>query len=100
MPMYGFRCPECGLEFEVSRKMSEATKPATCPLDGVVGERIFTAVATIMGGRRSEPPPDPAGAAAPKPQNQWSHFGHSHGFGTGGHAHGAPRPATPKPEGS
>ena len=87
MPMYGFRCPQCELEFEVSRKMSEASKPATCPLDGVEASRIFTAPTTLKGGLGlSAEPPKPKET---KPaQNQWSHFGHSHGFGTGGHAHG------------
>lgn len=92
--MYGFRCPRCGMEFEVSRKMSAASNPATCPLDGEVSDRIFTAPATILGGRKADVPP-PAPAA--QPASQWSHFGHSHGYGAAGHSHGAPRPATPPP---
>jgi len=95
MPLYPFRCPECGLEFEVSRKMSAASEPASCPMDGAAGARIFTAPMTLRNSGVDAPPAPPA---APKPANPWSHFGHSHGFGAAGHGHGAPpRPATPPP---
>ena len=42
MPKYDFRCPTCGLEFEVSRPMSQATEPAECPHDASPAERVFT----------------------------------------------------------
>ena len=32
MPLYDFRCRQCGLEFEVSRPISRATEPGLCPL--------------------------------------------------------------------
>lgn len=94
MPLYPFRCPHCGLEWEVSRKMSAASEPANCPLDGTAGSRIFTAPVTLANRGVDAPPAPPA---EPKPASQWNHFGHSHGFGVGGHSHGAPRPATPPP---
>jgi putative FmdB family regulatory protein len=93
MPLYPFRCTDCGAEFEVSRKMSESSKPANCPVDGAAGTRIFTAPVTLSSGRGESSAPaekkDGPDAAAPKPQG-YSHFGHSHGFGVGGHSHGPP----------
>ena len=94
MPLYPFRCTECGTDFEVSRKMSESSKPANCPVDGAAGSRIFTAPLTLSSGRGEGNAPaekqgDPNAPAQPKPQG-FSHFGHSHGFGAGGHSHGAP----------
>jgi putative FmdB family regulatory protein len=103
MPLYAFNCPQCGAEFEVSRKMTEASKPAFCPVDGATGSRIFSAPVTL--GRRGDDGGD-GGAKDGKdgqsgdknrdtvPQapragaGRWSHFGHSHGTGTGGHSHG------------
>lgn len=85
MPMYGFRCPACGSEFEVSRPMRDAGNPTTCPMDGAVSSRVFTATATI-GGTKQEA----AAPAAPKPQapSGYNHFGHSHGMGAASHGHG------------
>jgi hypothetical protein len=84
------------MEFEVSRKMSESSKPANCPVDGTEGTRIFTAPVTLTTRGQDTPPAPPT----PAPQQQgFSHFGHSHGFGTGGHSHGAP-PRPPMTDGS
>ncbi len=89
MPMYGFSCTHCGLEFEVSRPMKDAGLPAVCPLDGEAGSRVFTAPARL-GARGGDNTPPPAAAPAQPAQSQWSHFGHSHGFGSRGHSHGRP----------
>ena len=43
MPRYAFCCRSCGLEFEVSRAMSDAGREATCPVDGGEADRLFTA---------------------------------------------------------
>ena len=43
MPRYGFRCRACGLEFDVSRAMSDAGRDAVCPVDGKGADRLFTA---------------------------------------------------------
>lgn len=85
MPMYGFRCSRCGLEFEVSRSMKDAGNPAHCPLDNGSGSRIFTAPARVTAGGAEAPTPatQPAAPAA----GSFSHFGHSHGFGAAGHRH-------------
>lgn len=86
MPIYGFRCPACGMEFEVSRPMKDAGNPASCPLDGESAARIFTPPMKI-GQRGVDEPAAPPAASQPA-QRQWSHFGHSHGFGAGSHSHG------------
>lgn len=96
MPLYPYRCPECALEFEVSRKMSESSKPANCPMDGATGTRIFTAPVTL-NSRGVDSPPAARSTEAPKPAG-YNHFGHSHGFGVGGHAHGARRPPPAQPQ--
>jgi putative FmdB family regulatory protein len=59
MPRYAFCCRVCGIEFEVSRAMSEAGREAACPVDGGPTDRIFTAPMTMI--RQGEGP----GAAAP-----------------------------------
>ena len=91
MPVYGFRCPECGLAFDVSRPMRLAGDPATCPMDGAPSQRLWEGIATIGGAKQEEATP---AAPAPKPAG-YSHFGHSHGAGVGGHAHGGFRPQPP-----
>lgn len=34
MPIYEYRCRECGAKFEKLRRISEAEKPAECPKCG------------------------------------------------------------------
>ena len=84
MPLYDFRCPTCGLEFEVSRPIARATNPAFCPMDGAERERVFTMPMIFVRG--AAPDDEKAGTAPSQPG--WSHFGHSHGYGSGGHSHG------------
>jgi putative FmdB family regulatory protein len=55
MPLYDFRCPKCGLEFEVSRPFSRATEPAMCPQDGSESKRVFTMPMTFVPGSAQEP---------------------------------------------
>ena len=76
MPRYGFRCTQCGIEFEVSRPMSQAGDPASCPHDGAAGTRIFHVPTTISSG----------GSSAPTPPSGGGH-GHDHAPGAGGHSH-------------
>lgn len=92
MPIYAYRCPACGLDFEVSRRLADRAKPAPCPHDGTEGKRLMTA--PNVGGLAVDPatqPKTPPGAPAAK---SWSHFGHSH-TGGGGHSHGTPPPTPP-----
>ena len=88
MPHYAFCCRTCGLEFEVSRSMSDAGRDAACPVDGGVADRLFTApmtsvrqgdgrgfrsgreresrlVVAVLSESRSERRGAPASAAAP-----------------------------------
>ena len=41
MPVYAFKCAECG-PFDVVRPASEAAVPANCPQCGGAARRIFT----------------------------------------------------------
>jgi putative FmdB family regulatory protein len=76
---YAFRCPTCALEFDVSRPVSDAGKPAACPVDGTDAERIFTVPDTHFKRPFGAPPSSGGGT--------YSHSGHSHGFGTRPHKH-------------
>ena len=79
---YPFRCSACGLEFVVSRPVSESAAGAACPADGAPAERIFTVPEMNMNR-----PPAPRTAAPTPPARGFSHSGHSHGPGTGHHTH-------------
>src|SRR5256885_17056109 len=54
MPLYDFKCPNCGLEFEVSRPMSRASEPAVCPKDSTPSERLWRGTKGIRGKRPGE----------------------------------------------
>ena len=82
MPLYDYRCPQCGLEFEVSRPISRATEAALCPLDQTESERIFTMPMTFTRGAS----PEDSSSSSPAPDTSFSH-GHSHGHGPGQHTH-------------
>jgi putative FmdB family regulatory protein len=79
MPLYDFRCPQCGLQFEVSRPRDKAGDAATCPQDGTEAQRVWAPVGYMMKGDPSKPelpplPPDPD-------------HGHGHSHGPGSHVH-------------
>ncbi|HXH22150.1 MAG TPA: zinc ribbon domain-containing protein [Dehalococcoidia bacterium] len=85
MPRYDFRCPRCGLEFEVSRPFSQATDPANCPNDGTQAERVFSMPMTFVKGSESSPPSDSSPSSG---DGGHSHgHGHGHTHGPGGHTH-------------
>jgi len=83
MPLYGYRCDTCGLEFEVSRPLARAAEPAFCPVDNTTCERVEVTPGTFVrqGEHREGDIPRPRQRAA------YSHFGHSHGPGAGAHSH-------------
>ena len=81
MALYDFRCTVCGLEFEVSRPMAQATDPARCPVDGAESERCFTMPMTFSKPRGGPRP------APPSPGGSWRHHGHRHGPGAAPHTH-------------
>ena len=69
MPRYAFCCRSCGLEFEVSRSMSDAGREATCPVDGHGADRVFTAPMTLVRqGERAAPAASPGGDV----ERRWS----------------------------
>jgi putative FmdB family regulatory protein len=81
MPKYDFRCPRCGLQFEVSRPISQASDPAACPNDATAAERVFTMPMTFVKGDPNSPPSD---APSTTPAGD---LGHGHSHGPGGHTH-------------
>jgi putative FmdB family regulatory protein len=42
VPIYAFTCAACG-SFEVTRRVAEASAPASCPRCGAEARRVFTA---------------------------------------------------------
>lgn len=75
MPLYDFRCPKCGLKFEVSRPLSKATDAAFCPQDGAESERVFTMPMTFV---KTDPNAMPPSSGPPLSDHGHDH-GHSHG---------------------
>jgi putative FmdB family regulatory protein len=51
MPLYEFRCHDCGV-FDIWRSIIEATSPAACPDCDKPGKRIFSAPALLSGSLR------------------------------------------------
>jgi putative FmdB family regulatory protein len=82
VPLYDFRCPKCGLEFEVSRPISRASEPALCPQDNTESERVFTMPMTFTRGNPGDTPPPPASGGG----FDGGH-GHGHTHGPGTHTH-------------
>ncbi|WP_083951006.1 FmdB family zinc ribbon protein [Actinomadura rubrobrunea] len=60
MPRYDYRCRACGSTFEVSRPMSEASAPATCPSGHDDTVKLLSTVAVTGTSRASAPAPRPA----------------------------------------
>lgn len=49
MPIYEYLCPKCEKEFELMRPLSEADKPAFCPLCGTKAEKLVSVFASKSG---------------------------------------------------
>lgn len=49
MPIYEYRCPKCGIDFELVRPMSEMGKPTSCPECGAEAERLVSTFASKVG---------------------------------------------------
>jgi putative FmdB family regulatory protein len=60
MPRYDYRCRACGATFEMSRPMSEASDPCTCPAGHDDTVKLLSTVA--VGGRASAVGPAGGGA--------------------------------------
>jgi len=49
MPIYEYRCPQCGQDFELMRPFSQADEPAPCPSCGSSGEKLISVFASTLG---------------------------------------------------
>ena len=88
MPIYDFRCAECGMEFEVSRPRGDAGNAAYCPLDGKEAQRIFSSMGFVVKGDPSfSPSPTPPPGPARAPLGPHGHF-HGPGRHATSHGHG------------
>lgn len=52
MPLYEYRCPECGHRFEILQRMGEGAEGLTCPRCGAakVEKQFSTFASTTVGG--------------------------------------------------
>ena len=48
MPLYEFRCPECG-PFERHRAMAQASTPVPCPTCSGPAPRVYTPLRALIG---------------------------------------------------
>jgi len=49
VPTYGYRCQQCGEEFDVWQRMSDEAK-ADCPACGAAGKRLFFPAGIVFKG--------------------------------------------------
>ncbi len=49
MPVYEYRCPKCGIDFELMRRIDEMNEPALCPRCGAKAERLPSIFASKVG---------------------------------------------------
>ena len=49
MPIYEYRCPKCGADFELMRRMAEMNEPTQCPKCGAASERLISVFAAKEG---------------------------------------------------
>jgi len=49
MPIYEYRCRECGAEFELMRRMDQLSEPVSCPECGADAERLVSVFASKVG---------------------------------------------------
>ena len=49
MPIYEYRCPKCGQDFELMRPFSQADELAPCPSCGSSGEKLVSVFASTLG---------------------------------------------------
>lgn len=52
MPLYEYRCPQCGHRFEILQRMGEGAEGLTCPRCGAGKvEKQFSTFASATGGQ-------------------------------------------------
>lgn len=77
MPLYEFRCDDCGV-FDLWRSMSESSNPAHCPGCDTQGKRIFSPPMILSTGRIQKVSAEPkliARNLKPKPPRVQYHSG-------------------------
>ena len=50
MPIYEYQCGACNTKFELSRAVTEALQPATCPSGHEGARKLFSAFMTFSKG--------------------------------------------------
>ena len=56
MPLYEYKCKECGQQFESYRRLSDAGKEETCPACGGRAEKMGISLFTAKGSPSSGGP--------------------------------------------
>ena len=70
MPVYDYKCPECGNRFEARHGFNESAPPCPkCEYEGV--QRLITTAPTIAGGMMTHPG-DGYRASKEQLQDKWS----------------------------
>lgn len=92
MPLYDYRCPDCG-EFRAWGAMSEAAAPVACPDCRRLAPRAVVAPSLALMNPRNRIAHQRNEKSAHEPQvvsrpaHQGSHAGHAHGHGHHHHQH-------------
>ena len=47
MPLYEYKCPACGNQFDLLRRMSQADEPVTCPSCNNGAQRVLSVFASF-----------------------------------------------------
>jgi putative FmdB family regulatory protein len=88
MPIYEYKCPQCGETFELRRPMSQATDPAQCPSCKIDAPRAISRLARVSHGGSSDEGADDFGGDMGGDDDFGGGFGgHSHDHGALGHHH-------------
>lgn len=64
MPIYEYRCTGCGNDFEMTRSISQAGEPATCPACGKDAHKLISAFASKVDYTVKVPTKEPFRAPA------------------------------------
>ncbi|MEE9248634.1 MAG: zinc ribbon domain-containing protein [Dehalococcoidia bacterium] len=63
MPLYEYKCPGCGNQFDLLRRMSQADEPVSCPSCNNGAQRVLSVFASFT--TESSGSPVPMAAAGP-----------------------------------
>jgi putative FmdB family regulatory protein len=78
MPMYEYRCTECGDGFESFRRASERASPIRCPACGerIVADRVWSTIAVRVAAGRPKPRSGAGALAGPSVRGTGTMTGH------------------------